>query len=68
LAGAGVPGGYVLGSTTDDGGVVASDEYFSDDIATTIYKKLGIPADLLVHAPDGRPIQLLEGRPIKEWM
>ena len=67
-AGAGIPGGQVLGATDAEGGVVARDEYFTDDIATTIYHKLGIPHDLIAKAPDGRPIQLIEGRPIKEWM
>ena len=68
MAGAGVPGGHVLGATTADGGAVAEDEYLSADIATTIYRKLGIPDDLIAHAPDGRPIRLIEGQPIKEWM
>ena len=68
MAGAGVPGGYVLGETTADGGAVAKDQYLSEDIATTIYAKLGIPTDLIAHSPDGRPIRLIEGRPIREWM
>jgi hypothetical protein len=68
MAGAGVPGGHVLGQTDDQGGVVTRDEYWSDDIATTIYMKLGIPQDLIAHALDGRPIRLIEGRPIREWM
>ena len=68
MAGAGVPGGHVLGETTEDGGAVAKDEYLSSDIATTIYMKLGIPDDLIALAPDGRPIRLIEGHPIKQWM
>lgn len=68
MAGAGVPGGYVLGETTADGGAVAKDEYTSADIATTIYRKLAIPDDLIAHAPDGRPVRLIEGHPIAEWM
>lgn len=68
MAGAGVPGGHVLGATDDDGGTVAKDQYFSEDIATTIYSKLGIPPDLIVNSIDGRPVRLIEGQPIKEWM
>jgi uncharacterized protein (DUF1501 family) len=68
MAGAGVPGGHVLGETTPDGGAVAKDEYLSSDIATTIYTKLGIPHDLIARSPDDRPVRLIEGRPIKEWM
>lgn len=68
MAGAGVPGGQVLGQTDAEGGHVTRDEYFSDDIATTVYQKLGIPADLIAHSPDGRPVRLIEGKPIREWM
>ena len=67
-AGAGIPGGSVLGETDDEGGRPTKGEYFSEDIAATVYAKLGIPHDLIVHAPDGRPIRLNEGRKIKEWM
>jgi hypothetical protein len=68
MAGGGVPGGSVLGATDDEGGFVTKDQYFSEDIVTTIYAKVGIPTDLMVNAPDGRPIRLVEGKPIKEWM
>lgn len=68
MAGAGVPGGHVLGSTTPDGGAVASDEYLTEDLATTVYTKLGIPTDLIAESPDGRPVRLIEGKPIKEWI
>ena len=68
MAGAGVPAGQVLGATDDDGGTVAKDEYYSDDIAATIYTKLGIPADLMARSPDGRPVRLIEGKLIREWM
>ena len=68
MAGAGVPGGQVLGATDEDGGQVARDEYLSADIATTVYAKLGLPHDLIANSPDGRPIRLIEGRSIKEWM
>ena len=67
MAGAGVPGGSVVGATDDEGGRPIADEYDTGDIATTIYRKLGIPSDLVVHAPDGRPIRLIEGKPIREW-
>ena len=68
MAGAGVPGGSVVGQTDNDGGFVTKDEYRTEDIATTIYKKLGIPTDLMASTPDGRPVRLIEGREIKEWM
>lgn len=68
MAGAGVPGGHVLGATDADGGQVVRDQYLSEDIATTVYTKLGIPADLIVQSPDDRPIRLIEGKVIEEWM
>ena len=68
MAGAGIPGGTVLGATDADGGTVAKGQYLSEDIAATVYSKLGLPLDLIVQSPDGRPIRLLEGHPIKEWM
>ena len=65
MAGAGVPGGAILGETDDEGGKVVRDEYFTEDIAATIYAKLGLAPDLIVNSPDGRPIRLVEGRLIK---
>ena len=68
MSGAGIPQGQILGETDGEGGRVVKNEYHSDDIATTVYKKLGIPHDLVVNSPDGRPVQLIEGKPIREWM
>lgn len=68
LAGAGIPGGAVLGRTDEEGGRPTHNEYFTEDIAATIYTKLGIPLDLMTQTPDGRPIRLNEGRPIREWI
>ncbi|HVC94315.1 MAG TPA: DUF1501 domain-containing protein [Pirellulales bacterium] len=67
MAGAGVPGGAILGRTDDEGGRPTHDEYFTDDVAATIYTKLGIPLDLITYTADGRPIKLNDGRVIKEW-
>jgi uncharacterized protein (DUF1501 family) len=68
MAGAGVPGGAVLGATDDEGGKPIRNEYTSGDIATTIYQKLGLPTDLIARHPDGRPVRLIEGETIREWM
>lgn len=67
MAGAGVPGGQVLGSTDDEGGFVVRDEYGSEDIAATVYTKLGISIESIAKSMDGRPVRLIEGKPIKEW-
>lgn len=68
MAGAGVPGGSILGKTDDEGGRPVDDEYYTEDVAATIYTKLGIPLDTIHTAPDGRPVRLNEGRLIKEWI
>jgi hypothetical protein len=68
MAGAGVPGGAVLGATDEQGERPTRNEYKTDDVAATIYAKIGLPLDLVVVAPDGRPIRLNEGHPIREWM
>jgi hypothetical protein len=68
MGGAGIPGGSVIGATDDEGGKPVRDEYLTADVAVTIYEKLGLPSDLIAHAPDGRPVRLVEGNLIKEWM
>ncbi len=68
MAGAGIPGGAVLGRTDEEGGRPTRDEYYTEDVAATIYHKLGIPHDLIAYTPDARPIRLNEGRLIKEWV
>lgn len=68
MAGAGIPGGAVLGQTDEEGGRPTRNEYFSEDIVATIYTKLGVPLDLITTTPDGRPIRLNEGKLIREWM
>jgi uncharacterized protein (DUF1501 family) len=68
FAGAGVPGGAILGRTDDEGGRVVDDEYGSEDIIATVLTKLGIPPDTMMTSNDGRPIRLNEGKVIREWM
>jgi hypothetical protein len=58
----------VLGRTDEEGGAATHNEYFTEDVAATVYTKLGIPLDLTTQTADGRPIRLNEGRPIREWL
>ncbi|MBL9090201.1 MAG: DUF1501 domain-containing protein [Planctomycetaceae bacterium] len=67
-AGAGIPGGSVVGRTDDEGGYVVNDEYFSEDIAATLFAKIGIDPHTMLTTTDGRPVVLNEGRVIREWM
>ncbi|MFN0055187.1 MAG: DUF1501 domain-containing protein [Planctomycetales bacterium] len=68
MAGAGVPGGLVLGATDDEGGFPVSHEYTTEQVVATIYEKIGLPLDTTVQASDGRPIRLIEGEPVREWL
>ena len=68
MAGVGVPGGSVVGRTDAEGGQPIDSPYYPEDVAATIYAKLGIPLDLMLRTPDGRPIRMNEGQPIREWM
>ena len=67
MAGAGIPGGAVLGKTDPEGGRPVQNEYFPEDTAATIYTKLGVPLDLMTPTLDGREIRLNHGRPSREW-
>ena len=68
FAGAGVPGGQVVGSTDRDGGYITSSmAYTIEDYAATIYEKLGIDRSKPITTPTGRPIYLAaKGKPIAE--
>ncbi len=68
FAGAGVPGGQVVGSTDREGGYITSSmAYTIEDYAATIYEKLGIDRAKPLHTPTNRPIFLAaKGKPIPE--
>ena len=68
MAGAGLPGGAVLGETDAEGGKPIRNEYKTEDLVATIYHKLGVPLDLHGESQDGRPVQLISGAPIREWV
>jgi hypothetical protein len=68
FAGAGVPGGQVVGATDRDGGYITSPmSYTLEDYAATVYEKLGIDRSQPLHTPTNRPIYLAaKGKPIQE--
>ena len=61
LAGAGVPGGLVLGKTDARGDLPADRPVTPADLAATLYTKLGIDPNHQFETPDGRPIRLVDG-------
>jgi hypothetical protein len=67
FAGAGVRGGQVIGRTDRDGGYVAERPFLPDDVAATIYEKLGIDRSQPVYTPSHRPVFLAShGQRIEE--
>lgn len=61
FAGAGVPGGQVIGRTDREGGYVLDKPYLPDDVAATIYEKLGIQRDKPLYTPQNRPVFMAHG-------
>lgn len=66
LAGAGINGGAVLGSTDKLGGHPASDGRRAEDFAATIFDALGLPNGTYWHDVVGRPMPLYHGKPMTE--
>lgn len=68
FAGAGVPGGQVVGETDPDGGYITSPmAYTIEDYGATVFTKLGIHVDEPIYTPEDRPIFLAKGgKPIPE--
>ncbi|AMV36186.1 DUF1501 domain-containing protein [Planctomyces sp. SH-PL62] len=64
LAGGGVAGGRVVGSSDRIGGYPASDPQTPEDLAATIYRSLGIPPTTAWQDELGRPHQVYLGTPI----
>ncbi|MCB1076966.1 MAG: DUF1501 domain-containing protein [Verrucomicrobiae bacterium] len=66
LAGGGVTGGAVLGSTDKFGGHPASDARKPEDFAATIFDALGLPPSTYWQDVIGRPMPLYHGSPMRE--
>ncbi len=64
LAGGGVVGGRVIGSSDKIGGHPASDPQTPESLAATIYSSLGIPAVAAWHDSLDRPHRVYQGEPI----
>jgi hypothetical protein len=65
FAGAGVPGGQVIGKSDREGGYVTDAPYTPEDYAQTIYSKLGLDRDQPIYTASNRPVFFGHaGRPI----
>ncbi|HSI36141.1 MAG: DUF1501 domain-containing protein [Phycisphaerae bacterium] len=66
-AGAGVPGGQVVGATDAKGYYASENVHSPEDFAASLYAKMGIDHAQHLHTNTGRPVQLVNmGTPIKE--
>ena len=64
LAGGGVQGGRVIGSSDKIGGFPRSDPHTPEDFAATIYNALGLPPTVAWRDPQDRPHFVYHGEPI----
>ena len=63
LAGGGIRGGFAFGATDDRGMAPSADPCSPDDLAATIFHRLGFGPRHEVATPSGRPIAIFrEGR------
>ncbi|MBL8850313.1 MAG: DUF1501 domain-containing protein [Planctomycetaceae bacterium] len=66
-AGAGVPGGQIIGLSDPEGGYVVAQAHTPEDYAATIYEKLGINRDAPLYTSANRPVYFGHlGEPISE--
>jgi hypothetical protein len=69
MAGAGTPRGGVVGATDPRGYYASESVYKPEDFAATLYTKMGIDPNQLLHTSTGRPVHLVNGgRLIKELL
>ena len=67
MAGAGIPGGQIVGATDAKGYYASENIYSPEDFAASIYTKMGIDPSQVLHDTANRPVQLVDhGHPIKE--
>jgi hypothetical protein len=66
LAGGGVQGGAVYGSSDKCGAFPASDPVCPGDLAATIFWRFGLDPATEIHDATGRPYRLAEGEPLRK--
>src|SRR5262249_31790537 len=64
LAGGGVPGGHVLGTSDRMAATVTSNPVSPEDLLATVYRLLGIDPHQPIHDLQGRPFPLVAGKPV----
>ena len=61
VAGAGIPGGQIVGATDPKGYYAAENIYSPEDFAVSLYTKLGIDPHQMMLSGTGRPTHLVNG-------
>jgi hypothetical protein len=64
MAGAGVRGGQVYGSSDASAAYAADQPVSPDDLAATVFHLLGIKTDHEYQDAQGRPLAMCEGKPV----
>jgi arylsulfatase A-like enzyme len=65
MAGGGIRGGQVYGSSDKMGGEPLDNPVHVTDFVATIYHALGYGPSTVVHDMGGRPRPIVEGKPVK---
>ncbi len=65
IAGGGVPGGRVYGSSDKVGAFPREDPVRPEDMLATIYQALGIDPETEIRDPQDRPYKVCEGTPVR---
>ncbi len=68
MAGGGLPGGRVYGSSDAKGAYPADRPVTPADLTATVYRALGIDPAAVLHDPEGRAHRLCHGTPIDELL
>jgi hypothetical protein len=67
MAGAGIPGGQIVGATDAKGYHASENLYSPEDFATSLYLKMGIDPHQTLQTASGRPVHLVsKGQMMKE--
>ncbi len=61
MAGAGIPGGQIVGATDKNGAYANENVHSPEDFAVSLYMKMGIDPHQILHNSVGRPVPLVNG-------
>jgi hypothetical protein len=66
LAGGGVAGGRTYGQSDKSGAYPLADAVTPEELAATIYHAVGVDWAAEIHDPQGRPVRLVQGQPVRK--